>query len=159
MGVAGAGKTTIGRAVALSLGWAFHDADDFHTPASVAKMRAATPLTDDDRAPWLAALRAVVGRHLDSGTPAVLACSALRESYRAALLPAGAPEYVVSFVQLDISPALARERLSAREGHYMPASLVTSQFSTMEEPRGAMRLDGALAVSEIVAKICQWVGR
>lgn len=155
MGVAGAGKTTVGRALADSLGWDFHDADDFHSAANVAKMRAGTPLTDADRAPWLAALRALLERHLQNATPMVLACSALRAAYREALHPADAPPGSVAFVQLDVSPEVAERRLASRQGHYMPASLVASQFATLEEPRGALRLDAARPVPELVRRIVE----
>lgn len=153
MGVAGAGKTTVGRALAASLGWDFHDADDFHSAANVAKMRAGTPLTDADRAPWLDALRALLARHLDARTPMVLACSALRAAYRRALRPDDASEGSMAFVQLDVSPLVAERRLAARRGHYMPATLVASQFATLEEPGDALRLDGARPVPELVSQI------
>jgi gluconokinase len=152
MGVAGAGKTTVGRALAAALGWAFYDADDFHPPPSVACMRRGVPLSDDDRAPWLAALRALLARLLAEGTPAVLACSALKRAYRAALLPAGASAGAVRFVYLDAAPALARRRLEPHPGHFMPASLVDSQFATLEEPADAVRVDAALPVAEAVAR-------
>jgi gluconokinase len=151
MGVAGAGKTTVGRALAAARGWHFHDADEFHSEANVARMRAGIPLTDADRGPWLAALRDLIARHLTAGTPMVLACSALREAYRAALVPnAGA---AVLFVQLDVSPTIARQRLAARPGHYMQPSMVDSQFATLEEPVGALRLDASRPVEELVAEI------
>jgi gluconokinase len=158
MGVAGAGKTTVGRALAGARGWHFHDADDLHPPANVARMRAGIPLTDEDRAPWLAALRALIARHLAAGTPMVLACSALRESYRAALLPDGVAAHAVLFVQLDLPPALARARLAARPGHYMPPSMVDSQFATLEEPAHALRLDASRPVAELVGEIVRGEG-
>ena len=153
MGVAGAGKTTVSRALAESLGWDVIDADTLHSAENVAKMRAGVPLTDVDRAPWLAVLRDVIAQHLARGTPLVLACSALRESYRQALMPNGVPHDVILFVQLDISPKLAAERLATRSGHFMPASLVESQFATLEAPRDALRLDATRPVAELVAAI------
>jgi gluconokinase len=145
MGVAGAGKTTVGRALAASLGRAFHDADDFHPAANVARMRAGIALTDADRAPWLDALRALVARCLTDGTPAVLACSALREAYRSALVPVG-----------------AERRLAARANHYMPASLLDSQFATLEAPtelsRAALRVDAEWPVDAVVAEVRQAFG-
>ncbi|GAC1656708.1 MAG: gluconokinase [Gemmatimonadaceae bacterium] len=153
MGVAGAGKTTVGRALAASQGWAFHDADDFHSAESRAKMRAGIPLTDSDRAPWLSGLCELLQRHLATGMHVVLACSALREAYRAALIPRKAPMHSITFVQLDVSPALAEQRLSTRRDHYMQPSLVPSQFATLEEPRYALRLDAARPVPELVAAI------
>jgi gluconokinase len=159
MGVAGAGKTTVGRALAAARGWHFHDADELHPEANVARMRAGIPLTDADRAPWLAALRALLARHLAAGTPMVLACSALRESYRAALLPDATPARAVLFVQLDVSPTLARQRLAARPGHYMHPLLVDSQFATLEEPVGALRLDASRPVTELVGEIVAAISR
>jgi gluconokinase len=156
MGVAGAGKTAVGRAVADSLGWTFLDADDFHPAANVAKMRAGVPLTDDDRAPWLAALRDLLERSLAADECVVLACSALKAAYREALIPSrGADAMIVVF--LDVAPAVARERLAARRGHYMPALLVESQFAALEEPsdRAALRVDAALPVPDIVEQVAR----
>src|SRR5882672_12643783 len=107
MGVAGAGKTTVGQSLAESLGWAFYDADDFHPAANVEKMRRGVPLDDADRAPWLAALRQLIEGFVTSGKPAVLACSALRQAYRDSLLPSGPSRSAVELVQLDVSPSLA----------------------------------------------------
>jgi gluconokinase len=153
MGVAGAGKTTVGLALAAAMGRAFHDADDFHPPANVARMRAGVPLTDADRAPWLAALGELVAACIAAGAPAVLACSALRASYRAALVPPHAPPGAVAFVHLDASPALVAWRLGARQGHFMPAALAASQFAALEEPHDAIRVDAAAPVAEIVARL------
>jgi gluconokinase len=158
MGVAGAGKTTVGRALAESLGWAFRDADDFHPASNVEKMRAGTPLDDADRVPWLASLNALVTRLVASDTHGVLACSALRQSYREALLPAGVPRGAVAFVQLDVAQSLAERRLAGRRGHYMPASLVASQFAALEEPRDALRVDAELPVPEVVAQVRRALG-
>jgi gluconokinase len=153
MGVAGAGKTTMGRALAASLGWTFHDADDLHPATNVEKMRAGTPLGDADRGPWLAALHELVARLVASGTPGVLACSALRQSYRDALRPVGVPQRAVAFVHLEVVPSVAEQRLATRRGHYMHASLVASQFATLEEPRDALRLDAELPVPELVSLV------
>ena len=162
MGVAGAGKTTVGRALADSLGRAFYDADDFHPPGNVARMRAGIPLTDTDRAPWLDALRALVGRCLTEGTPAVLACSALRQAYRDALVPAGAARDAVRFVFLDVTPATAERRLAERANHYMPASLLDSQFATLEAPtessQAALRVDAEWSVPALVAEVRRTFG-
>mgnify|MGYP001244534592 CR=1 FL=1 len=132
MGVSGAGKTTLGRALAATLGWDFADADDFHPAANVAKMRAGTPLDDDDRAPWLAALRVEIERRITLGKPLVLACSALKASYRRVLVGDDADR--VRLVHLDGSPELIAQRLAARTGHYMPPSLLDSQLATLEAP-------------------------
>jgi gluconokinase len=162
MGVAGAGKTTVGRALADALGRAFHDADDFHPAENVARMRAGIALTDDDRAPWLAALRAMLSRALAEHAPTVLACSALRQAYRDALVPPGAPAHAVRFVHLDVDPALAAGRLAARAGHFMPPSLLASQFATLEAPApaapDAMRVDAARPVDAIVAEVRRALG-
>lgn len=127
MGVSGSGKSTIGHRLAESLGAEFIDGDALHPPANVAKMAAGIPLTDEDRWPWLAA----VGRTLADSGPAgmVIACSALRRVYRAAILDQ-AP--TARFVELDGSPELLRARMGAREGHFMPPSLLDSQLATLE---------------------------
>lgn len=153
MGVSGAGKSTVGRALALALGREFHDADAFHPAANVARMRAGLPLTDTDRAPWLAALEVRIARWLASGTPAVLACSALRRAHRAALVPPEATPGDVAFVHLDVSPAVAAERIRGRRHHFMPVELLGSQFATLEEPRGALRVDGTAPVDAIVRQV------
>lgn len=153
--MAGAGKTTVGLALAAALGRAFSDADDYHPPANVDAMRRGVPLTDADRAPWLAALRALLARALAEGTPVVLACSALRAAYRRALVPDGAAEGAVAFVYLDVTPETAARRVAARAGHFMPAALVASQFAALEVPGDAVRVDAALPVADAVA----WVRR
>lgn len=148
MGVTGCGKTTVGKVLAARLDVPFGDADDFHGPANVAKMRAGTPLTDADRVPWLYAIGAWLAEHRDTG--AVATCSALRRSYRDALRER-APE--VFFVHLHGDRQTARERVSGRRGHFMPSSLVDSQFDTLEplEPdeRGVV-LDMTKPVDELV---------
>ena len=149
MGVTGVGKTTVGRLVAQDLGWAFLDADDFHPPASVAKMRSGIPLTDADREPWLAALRSEIDARLHRGESAVLACSALKESYRDRLHAAEA----VCFVHLRGDAALIRERLLARRGHYMDPGLLASQLDALEEPQGVLVVDVAGTPTEIASRI------
>jgi gluconokinase len=153
MGIAGAGKTTVGRALAESLGCTFHDADDFHPAANVEKMRSGLPLDDADRAPWLATLHDLIARLVANGQPGVLACSALKQSYREALLPHDASRDAVTFVFLDVAPSVAERRLAGRRGHYMQASLVASQIATLETPRDALCLDGELPVPELVSRI------
>jgi gluconokinase len=129
MGVSGAGKSTIGQLLAARLGLPFRDADDFHPPANIAKMSAGLPLDDTDRAPWLAAIGAWLrGRQ---GAGAIATCSALKRGYRDALR-AAAPG--IRFVFLHGEVALVTARQSARQGHFMPASLVASQFATLEAP-------------------------
>ena len=106
MGPAGSGKTTIGRRLAATLGWPYHEGDDFHPPENVALMRAGTALGDAERAPWLAALAGVVAECIGSGRSAVIACSALKRAYRRALVPDGAPPAAVRFVYLRATPGL-----------------------------------------------------
>jgi gluconokinase len=137
MGVCGSGKTTIGRALATSLGWPFHDADDFHPPANVAKMAAGIALTDDDRWPWLDRIVDALGKAGADKGNAVLACSALRQVYRDRLARAGN----VRFVFLKGDAATIAERLAARSHKYMPASLLPSQFAALEEPADALVVD------------------
>jgi len=161
MGVAGAGKTTVGRALAERLGWPFHDADDFHPAENVARMRAGHPLTDAERAPWLARLRDLIGGVLRGGGSAVLACSALRRAYRAALVPADAPPGSVRFAYLRVPRTELAERLTSRTAHYMPASLLDSQLATLEIPgpeEDALAIDAERPVADIVGEIVTWVG-
>ena len=113
MGPAGAGKTTIGVALAQSLGWRFLDADEFHSPANVEKMRSGVGLTDTDRAPWLAAMRDALERALTTDTSVILACSALKERYRRALTPEAAGSQI-RFVYLHADEAVLRDRLAHR---------------------------------------------
>jgi len=150
MGVAGAGKTTVGRQLAETLGWEFVEGDDFHSAANRDKMRSGIPLTDADRAPWLAALRAHIAQCLSAGRNAVLASSALKASYRDSLRVD--PERI-RFVYLKASPELVAERLATRRGHYMNPSLLPSQFDTLEEPSDAVTVDAALPTTDIVAAI------
>jgi gluconokinase len=126
MGVSGSGKTTVADLLADRLGWRQAEADDFHPPENVAKMRAGTPLTDADRRPWLAALRDWISA---SDGSVVITCSALRKSYRDVLVTADAK---VRFLHLDGDPELILERMSDREGHFMPTSLLQSQLATLE---------------------------
>jgi carbohydrate kinase (thermoresistant glucokinase family) len=131
MGVTGAGKTTIGQLVAAELGVSFRDADDLHPPENRRKMAAGTALTERDRKPWLQAIAERIPVWQASGG-AVLACSALRVKHRKIIQDAALGTAI--FVFLDACPALIRERLATRTGHYMPASLLESQFETLEPP-------------------------
>ncbi|RAI41741.1 gluconokinase [Rhodoplanes roseus] len=155
MGVAGSGKTTIGLLLAERLGCGFSDADSFHPPANVEKMRAGIPLTDDDRWPWLHALRAAIEGWERAGVDHVVACSALKQAYRDVL----APQDDATFVYLKGSAALIGPRLAARTGHYMNPKLLDSQFATLEEPDDAIVVDIAPTPPEIVADILCKLGR
>jgi gluconokinase len=153
MGVAGAGKTEVGRALAGAIGWRFEEGDDYHSRANKEKMARGEGLTDEDRAPWLAALQAFVAGTIARDGPAVLACSALKESYRAALVPPDAPSGAVRFVYLDVPRDVLESRLRDRKGHYAGVSLLDSQLATLEKPRDAVWMDGTCPVSEIVESI------
>ncbi len=153
MGVAGCGKSTVGRLLARRVGAAFHDADDHHPAPNVAKMRQGLPLSDRDRAPWLAALRRLIVSHPQSDAPLVLACSALRERYRRRL---GAPPRAVRFVHLTISPVAAARRLRRRHGHYFSAALLPSQFAALETPRRALVLTATQPPARLAARIARW---
>jgi carbohydrate kinase (thermoresistant glucokinase family) len=131
MGVSGAGKTTVGELLARRLGLPFVEGDDLHPPANVAKMAAGNPLTDAERAPWLRALAARIRAAAAAGLGLVVACSALRRSYRE-MLRAAAPG--VRFVFLQGSRELLQRRLAARRGHFMAADLLDSQLATLEPP-------------------------
>ena len=130
-GVTAVGKTTVGKLLAEELGWKFYDADDFHSPANVEKMPCGIPLTDEDRRPWLERLRQMIERSLVEEENAVLACSALKRAYRERLRASED----VKFVFLRASRARIAERLQRRHGHFMPATLLDSQFADLEEPQ------------------------
>jgi gluconokinase len=131
MGVSGSGKTTVAAMLAGRLGWEFADADDFHPAANILKMHAGTPLTDQDRAPWLATMAAWINASRSVGRHGVLACSALKRAYRQVLTDG---QDDVRLVYLRGDKALISSRQAARHNHFMPASLVDSQFATLEEP-------------------------
>jgi gluconokinase len=155
MGVTGAGKTTVGQRLAKSLGWRFHDADDFHPPANKAKMNAGIPLTDDDRWPWLRALRAVIEQALADGSSAVVTCSALKRAYRDVL--SGGLDGV-HYVHLTGDMRVLAARLASRRGHFMNPALLESQIATLEAPADALAVDVALGPSEQVAFIRSSLG-
>lgn len=155
MGVSGSGKTTIGKRLAAELGWSFHDADAFHPPENIAKMRSGTPLDDDDRAAWLAAMRALLEEALRAQRSLVLACSALKQTYRERL-QVDANE--VKFVFLKGSFELIARRMQNRKGHFMPPQLLRSQFETLEEPEDTLTFDVALPPKKIVQQIKKALG-
>ncbi|MGY1615531.1 gluconokinase [Geodermatophilus sp. SYSU D00691] len=129
MGVSGAGKSTVAAELVARLGWEFAEGDEFHPPENVEKMRAGTPLDDDDRWPWLRRLADWIGEHERDGRDLVVTCSALRRAYRDVLCD-GHPS--VWFAHVSADPELIRGRVEARTGHYMPPSLLTSQLATLE---------------------------
>jgi len=151
MGVSGAGKTTVGQLLASRLGCEFADADDYHSPANIAKMRAGIPLTDTDREPWLETLQALIGDWIAAGKTAVLACSALKQSYRDRLRVT--PE--VRIVYLRVSQAELRRRLRLRQGHFMTEAMLDSQLATLEQPDDAIQVDGECPPQEIITSILQ----
>lgn len=155
MGVSGAGKTTVGKRLAATLHWPFYDADDFHPQANVEKMARGLPLTDADRQPWLDALRTQIDTLIDQGQQAVMTCSALKMSYRDHLTVGHA---AVHFVYLHGTYDLILARLQARQEHFMPAELLASQFATLEEPQGVLRVDIAAPPEAIVQQIKRALG-
>jgi gluconokinase len=146
MGVSGSGKTTIGRALALEMAWPYRDADDYHPSANVEKMAAGTPLDDTDRWPWLDKLNSL----LREERAAILGCSALKEAYRQRLT-AGVKAFRI--VYLRGSFELLSKRAAERQHRFMPASLLKSQFETLEPPRGAIEIDVAQPVEACVRQI------
>lgn len=131
MGVSGSGKSTIGTLLAGRLGWTFEDGDGFHPASNVAKMSAGTPLTDEDRRPWLRAIAVRIDKARTAGAPVVIGCSALKRAYREVLRDGHAD---LRFLHLTGAPELIMARQAARTGHFMPASLLASQFATLEPP-------------------------
>jgi carbohydrate kinase (thermoresistant glucokinase family) len=152
MGVAGSGKTTVGLALAAKLGWSFRDADDFHPPENVAKMSSGQPLTDRDRAPWLAAIRAHLDACLARGESAIVTCSALKETYRQAIVSDPAR---VKLVHLTGDAQLILARINARQGHFMKPEMLDSQLAALEPPTNALAVDIAQTPEAIAAQIRQ----
>jgi gluconokinase len=149
MGPAGSGKTRVGKVLAAELSWDFFDGDDFHSAANIEKMSRGVPLTDADRIPWLSSMREAMLRWQAGGRNAVLACSALKRSYRE-LLGINAD---VKFVYLKGTYELLRERLRSRKGHYAGEQLLASQLADLEEPEDAITVDVAGSPEQIVAEI------
>lgn len=147
MGVTGCGKTRVGAMLAEACGWPFHDADDFHSPQNIAKMKSGVALGDEDRWPWLAHLNAFLLESERQGKNLVLACSALKQVYRDRLTQGCDAS---RFVFLDGDIELIRARLAARQGHYMDPKLLDSQFAILERPQDALRLDVAASPAELV---------
>ncbi len=149
MGVTGSGKTLVGRLLAEQLGWTFADADDFHPRANVEKITRGIALNDVDRGPWLERLRSQITDWIENGRNAVLACSALKRTYRQEL--SVGPE--VRFVYLKGSAELIRQRLRLRRGHFADEKILDGQFADLEEPEGAVVIDISQTPEEIVAEI------
>lgn len=150
MGVSGSGKTAVGSALAAQLGWRFVDGDDYHPPANVEKMRAGQALTDEDRAPWLARLNALLRHSAARREPVVLACSALKASYRAQLadrVPG------LQLAHLAGTQALIAQRIAQRQHRYMPATLLASQFATLEPPAEAWQVNIDAPLEQLVADL------
>ncbi len=154
MGVTGSGKTTIGSLLGARLGWHFADADEFHSAANKEKMHKGIPLSDADRLPWLAAMHDQIAKWVALKQNVVLACSALKQSYRQ-LLWTG-PE--VQFVYLKGSYELIAERLRARQGHFADEHILAGQFADLEEPSYALTVDIGASPEEIVDEICRRLG-
>jgi gluconokinase len=154
MGVVGAGKTTVGRLLAEQLGWAFADADDFHPPSNVEKIRHGIALSDADRQPWLASLRAAIEHWIADKRNVVLACSALKLSYRQELEVSSE----VRFVYLKGRAELIAERLRSRQGHFAGEQILASQFADLEEPEAAVTVEIAATPHQIVAEIREKLG-
>jgi gluconokinase len=151
-GVSGAGKTTVGQLLADDLGWKFYEGDDFHSQANIDKMRAAIPLTDQDRQPWLQSLHGLIERCLAAEENAILTCSALKKSYRNYLRV----NEEVRFVYLHGSYELIADQLQKRRGHFMKSELLRNQFDTLEEPKPAeevLTIDLGRGPRELAAEI------
>jgi gluconokinase len=149
MGPAGSGKTTVGELLAAQLGWEFVDGDSFHSPANIEKMAHGIPLDDNDRIPWLNSIREAMEQWIAQRRNVVLACSALKRSYREILQ--FSPD--VKLVYLKGSYELLRQRLHSRQGHYATEQLLASQFADLQEPADAITIDVSRSPEEIVAEI------
>jgi gluconokinase len=151
MGVAGSGKTTVGKLLASQLKWEFADADDYHPAANVEKMRAGIPLEEADRAPWIETLQGLISEWIAEKKDAVLACSALKRMYRENLKIAAE----VKIVYLKGTPQLFHQRLLERAGHFMKDQMLQSQLATLEEPENEdlLTVDAALTPAQIAAEI------
>jgi gluconokinase len=149
MGTTGAGKTTVGKILAARLCWTFLDADDFHPPANIEKMHHGIPLTDADRLPWLEKIHAELLRQRPSGRNIVLACSALKQSYRDLL----SSELDVRIVYLRGTYDVMRQRIEFRHGHFAGQGILAGQFADLEEPRNALVLDVSRSPQQLAAEV------
>ena len=150
MGVSGTGKSTIGKLLSDRTGWAFYDADDFHSPDNIAKMNRGIPLTDSDRTPWLTELHQLIINSLNRNHHGILACSALKSQYRQILRQNNSQ---VVFVYLRGSYDCIQSRIQQRTGHFMNSGLLQSQFDILEEPQDALIMDVSLTPEMIVKNI------
>lgn len=150
MGISGSGKTTVGMLLARRLGWIYYEGDAFHSPANIEKMSRGIALGDADRLPWLESIKEAIDDCVARGVHAVVACSALRERYRR-ILCADVPE--IRLVYLKGSPEIIRQRMNVREGHYMKAGMLESQFASLEEPDDAIVADITLSPRGIVSRV------
>jgi gluconokinase len=152
MGVSGSGKSTVGLALAQKLGVPFYDGDDFHPPENIAKMSAGIPLDDGDRVGWLARLHGLIADHLARGDTAVVACSALKKSYRDQLRQGN---HGLQIIYLEGSFDLIRQRIETRQAHYMPAAMLQSQFDTLEppSPHNSLIINSAESLDNIINHI------
>jgi gluconokinase len=155
MGPAGSGKTTLGRVLAQAVGWTFIEGDDHHSAGNIAKLRAGQPLTDEDRQPWLASLRAAMTRRLERREHAVVACSALKQQYRDAL---STGLHGVRFVYLQVPAHVLAARLADRRDHVASPALLTSQLADFEPPADALVVDGMLPPESLVTVIGRELG-
>jgi gluconokinase len=154
MGVTASGKTTIALELKKLTGWEYAEGDDYHSEANRAKMHAGIPLTDEDRAPWLASLHEVLAGWHEAGKSGILTCSALKQAYRDALV-GGLPPDAWRFVLLQVPVEELKRRLEHRAGHYMNPNLLQSQIQTLEEPRDAIRVDAVGEPAEIAQRVLQ----
>lgn len=157
MGVSGSGKTTLAQALAKATGWQFAEGDDYHSAANKAKMHAGTPLTDEDRAPWLETLHDLMAGWFQRGDSGILTCSALKETYRQ-ILTTGLPPESYRFVLTEAPKELISERMQARHDHFMPAALLDSQIATLEPPANALHVSAQQSVEVSVQKVLQAIG-
>lgn len=155
MGVAGAGKTAVGARLAKRLDWPFVDGDDLHPPGNIGKMASGEPLTDEDRLPWLRRVRDVIVDYAASGRSAIVACSALRKSYRRLLRESRAE---IRFVYLRATQSVLERRLSERRGHFFDPALLASQLDSLEEPERALVVDADGDLDTVVGEVASGLG-
>ena len=153
MGVAGSGKTSVGKLLSDRTGWNFYDADDFHPAENIAKMSRGIPLNDEDRKPWLLKLKNLIDLTISQDKNAILACSALKSSYRE-ILQIHNPEVILIYLQGDYEQILAR--IQQRKDHFMQAEMLRSQFKILEEPQADLVINVALSPEAIVEQIIKY---